>query len=169
MKYSDYLFTPGSRVIATGIGVITGGIMSFLFGWELGLLSGAATAILFSFVIPFLVYRADVPYAKIKKTITSPIIFDERVRFTVRQGSVGGYFILTRDSMVLLSLERGDHRMELSREDVKKIFLSDPSGLCIHLGEKQYVRILSSYCEEMLNVLSENGWNVTSTPEEFQN
>ncbi len=158
MKYIDYLLLPGSRTLSTIFGVLAGGVVALLGGWQLGVLVGASAAILLSLLLPYLAYREDIPYNKIKETLAHPFLFDERVRFTVAEGSVGGYFILTGKSLVLLSLENGSHRLELSREDVKKIVLDERRALRIYLNDTKFVQVLSAYSGEMFDVLSENGW-----------
>ena len=158
MKYSDYLLMPGSRTLATFFGVLAGGLTAIFLGWQVGVLVGASGAILLSFLLPFLAYREDIPYNKIKETLAQPFLFDERVRFTLAQGSVGGYFILTNASLILLSLENGSHRLELKREDVRRIEVDQRRALRIYLNDTKFVQVLSAYSQEMFDVLSENGW-----------
>ena len=110
MKFSDYFFAPGVRPLSVVIGLFAGGLTALFAGWRYGVLVGAIAAVLLSVLIPVMVYRADVPYTKLKQTLEQPFLFDERVRFTIQNGSVGGYFILTRKTMVFLSLEKGNHR-----------------------------------------------------------
>ncbi len=158
MKYTDYLLMPGSRTLSTIFGALLGGAVALFGGWRLGVLVGASTAIVLSLLLPYLAYREDIPYNKIKETLAQPFLFDERVRFTVADGSVGGYFILTDKSLILLSLENGNHRLELSRGDVRKIVLDERRALRIYLNETKFVQVLSAYSGEMFDVLSENGW-----------
>lgn len=158
MKFSDYFFAPGVRPLSIVLGVLLGSTVGLFAGWQIGILSGASAAVLLSLVIPLAVYREDAPYAKLKKTLQQPFLFDERVRFTVRDGSVSGYFILTEHSMVFLSTDRGVHRMELAREDVKSVILGEDFSLSIFLNNTQFIRVLSAACAEMFRILRENGW-----------
>lgn len=163
MKFLDYYLSHGARVIATFIGVLAGIAVGFFSGvWQYGVIAGCITAILASFFVPLSLYRQDLPYLKIKETMKQPFLIDERVRFTVQGGTVGGYFILTESSIVFLSLERGDHRLELSREDVLSVVCNQNMTLNILLNNKQYVRVISDVCEEICEVLRENGWRVSS-------
>ena len=159
MKYSDYYFSPNTRTLSTIIGVLFGAPSAIFMGWEKALIVGAAVAILASFILPFMVYRADLPYAKIKATLQKPFLFDERVRFTVAGGSVTGFFILTEESMIFLSLDRGDHRLELSRKEVERVLLADRTSLSIFLGEKKFIKVNAATCDAMFRILRENGWN----------
>ena len=160
MKFSDYFFAPGVRVISTVIGVILGALTAIFAGWQYGVLVGAVAAVLLSVIIPVFLYREEVPYTRIKETLAKPFLFDRRVRFTVRDGSVGGYFILTQNSMVFLSLEGGNHRLELAREDVKSIIFDEKSGISIFLNNTQFIRVLAPGCEEMYQILRDNGWGI---------
>ena len=60
--------------------------------------------------------------------------------------------------MIFLSLERGDHRLELSRNDVRSVVLSENMTISVYLNEKQFVRVISGACEELYEVLREHGW-----------
>ncbi len=134
--------------------------MGLFMGWQLGLLIGAITTLIVSVMVPFVLYRADIPYEAIKKTINGSFVFDERVRFTVHGGrTVGGFFILTEQNMVFLSIEQGKHRMELAREDVKSIVLEEESySIKIFLNDTQFIQVISGVCYEMYNILRENHW-----------
>ncbi|MBQ9759909.1 MAG: hypothetical protein IJW16_01015 [Clostridia bacterium] len=162
LHFSDYFQAPGARLLSVIFGLITGGIGGLFLGWQIGILIGAGVTLLWSILFPILLYRADIPYAKIKKTIQSKFLFDERVRFAIRGGrSVGGFFILTEKSMIFLSLERGTHRLELSREDIKSVVLAeDEYSLQIFLNDKQFILVVSSVCYEMYDVLRQNRWGV---------
>ena len=158
MKFSNYFFAPNTRLTATVMGVLFGVPTAIFMGWPIGLISGACIAILASLVIPFMVYRADRPYEEIKKTLRRPFLFDERVRFTVVGGNVTGFFILTEESMVFLSLDKGNHHLELSRDDVSRVILNDHVSLHIYLDEKKFIQVTAAASEQMFRVLRENGW-----------
>ena len=160
MKFSDCFFAPGVRPLSAVLGVILGSVTAVFAGWQFGVLIGASAAVVLSFVIPVFVYRKEIPYNKIKKTLAQPFLFDEWVHFTVRDGSVGGYFLLTENSMIFLSLENGDHRMELAKTDVRSVIADERSGIRVFLDDSRFIHVFSSCCEEMLRILRENGWNV---------
>ena len=160
LHFSDYFSAPGGRILSVLLGLIAGGVVGLFFGWQIGVLAGAGTTLLISILLPIMLYRADVPYARIKATIKSKFLFDERVRFTVRGGrTVGGFFILTDKTMIFLSLEEGDHRVELTREQVKSIVLEENEySIKIFLSNKQFIRVMSGVCYEMYGILRENNW-----------
>lgn len=160
LRFSDYFGAPGGRILSVLFGLITGGITGFLLGWQIGVLAGASVTLLISIILPILLYRADIPYARIKETIKSKFLFDERVRFTLRGGkSVGGFFILTEKTMIFLSLENGNHRLELSREEVKSVVLEENEcSLKIFLNNTQFIQVVSGVCYEMYGILRENNW-----------
>ena len=163
MKFLDYYLSNGARVLSTIIGILSGVAVGFICGvWQYGVLAGAVTTLLASVLVPLRLYREDIPYLKIKETMKQPFLVDERVRFTVQGGTVGGFFILTDSSMVFLSLERGDHRLELSREDVVSVTCEQNTMINIFLNNKQYIRVISGVCLEICEVLRENGWSVRS-------
>ena len=159
MKFSDYFFAPGVRPLSVITGVIIGGLTAILAGWKLGVFVGAIVVLLTALTLPVIACVQDLPYQRIKKTIKPPFLLDERVLFTVQNRSVGGYFILTDSSMILLSMERGNqHRMELARNDVKAVKLEDGDAISIFVSNTKFVRILSAASEELFSVLAENGW-----------
>ncbi len=162
MKLSDYFFSSGKRSSSLRLGIPVG-IAAWLIlrDWRYGLLFGAGATLLFSLILPLIAYRADLPYNRIKETLAQPFLFDERVRFTVQNGTVGGYFILTEQSMVLLSMERGTHQLELKREDIQSVALGENLCLNIFLPDNKFIRVISGVCYEMLEILRENGWNVS--------
>ncbi|MBQ9783913.1 MAG: hypothetical protein IJW29_00250 [Clostridia bacterium] len=161
MKFSDYYLASGMRWSSLSSGVMFGIAAGLIFGWQIGVLVGAVVALICSFVLPLSAYLRDRPYIRIKKTLTQPLLIDERVCFTVRDGTVNGFMVLTNDAMIFLSLERGDHRLELSREDVRYISCEEGVTVNVFLNEKQFVRVISGACEEICEILRENGWTVT--------
>ena len=158
MKYSDYFHARGIRITSVFYGALVGLTIGMFTNWQYGLLGGAVVSLLASFVLPLRLYLEEKPYVRIKKTMNPPFLLDQRVRFTVRGGTVGGYFILTQTSMILLSLERGDHRLELKPTDVKSIRMGEDMTISIFLNEKQFIRVISGDCKEIYGVLRENGW-----------
>ena len=159
MKFSDYFFAPGMRSLALIAGLFVGGASAILAGWQMGIFVGAITVLLTALTLPVIVYLRELPYQRLKKTIKQPFLLDERVLFTVRNGSVSGYFILTESSMVFLSLERGrEHRLELAREDVKTVKLDHEASISIFLSDTKFVRVLSAASEELFEVICSNGW-----------
>ena len=162
MKFLDYFLSHGVRVLSTIFGTIVGAIVWVFGGWQYGVLTGAIVTLVTSIALPVVLYLEDRPYNKIKETLKSPFLLDERVRFTLRSGTVGGYFILTDETMIFLSLENGTHRLELSRGDVLSVVQSEDMSISIFLNNKQYIRLISGVCEEICEVLRENGWSVSN-------
>ena len=160
MKFSDYFHAPGVRFLAFLFGVFVGLPIFILMGWKFGVLTCAIVTVLASVILPIRLYRADLPYNRVKNTIAESFLFDLRVRFTVRNGTVGGHFLLTQKSMIFLSFEHGEHRLELSRDDVKAVELGENMTLSIFLNDKQFVRVISGECEEIYDILRENQWTV---------
>lgn len=162
MKFSDYFFETGVRIRAVMSGLMTGSMIGLLLGnWQYGVLTGAIVTLLYSLILPVILYRADLPYLRLKDKLQKPFLIDARVRFTVKDGSVGGFFVLTDRAMIFLSLERGDHRLELSKTDVKSVIRNDDMTISIFLNNTQFVRVMSATTEEIFQVLRENGWSVS--------
>lgn len=162
MKFSEYFFDTSVRVRAVLSGLMTGCLIGLLLeSWQYGVLTGAIVTLLYSLILPVLLYRADLPYLRLKDTLPKPFLIDARVRFTVKDGSVGGFFILTDRTMIFLSAERGNHRLELSRSDVKSVIRNDDLTMSIFLNQTQFVRVMSATTEEILQTLRENGWSVS--------
>lgn len=160
LKLSDYFLLPGVRTLSILFGIIAGFAVWLFTIWQYAVLTGAGVALVASVALPISLYREDLPYARIKETIKQPFLFDERVRFTVRGGAtVGGFFVLTEKSMVFLSMEKGNHRLELNREDVKSVVWDhEHAALSIFLNNTQFIRVVAGNCEEMYGILRENGW-----------
>jgi hypothetical protein len=162
MKFLDFYLSSGTRTVSLFIGTVVGLITSFFTDWKIGTLVGGCAVILASVIIPIIMYHEEKPYNKAKTAINQPFLIDERVRFTVQGGTVGGFFILTESSMVFLSLERGDHRLELSHSDVVSVICDQDMMINIFLNNKQCIRVISGVCAEICDVLRQNGWSVTS-------
>ena len=162
MKFSDYYLAPASRLVATIMGVIGGFITGLFTSWQYGVLAGALIAILASVFVPLRVYREERPYNLAKEKLKGPFLIDRRVRFSVKGGSVGGYFILTQESMILLSMEKGSHQLEFSRNDIESVVIGDDMSIRVYLNDKQFVRVITNVIEEIGDVLRENGWSVRS-------
>ena len=159
MKFSDYFFEPGVKFTAAVFGILTGIIVwCFSGNLQYALLVGALLALITSITDPIKHYLSDRPYEKIKKTMQQPFLIDRRVRFTVRGGTVGGFFLLTEEKLVFLSLERGTHRLELAREDVKRIALDHETVLSVFMTDQKFVRVISADCENFYQILTQNGW-----------
>lgn len=160
MKFSDYLQAPGVRPLSVAIGLLIGTGAALFTNWMMGVFVGAIAVLILSFLIPITVYVQDIPYLRIKKSLPRPFVFDERVRFTVQGGNaVSGYFVLTEDRMIFLTVEQGSHRLELARTDVRRI-LTDPQNYCIniYLDDQKFVRVQTPVSEQLLRMLNEKGW-----------
>ena len=157
-KFSDYLFAPGVRPLSIGAGVLIGLGTSLFTDWITGGFVGAVAVLVLSFAIPLTVFLQDIPYNRIKSQLPKPFIFDERVRFDARGANVSGYFILTEEKMIFLALEKGKHRLELSKGDVCRISKDENFCINIYLNEREFVRVQTPVVDEMLRVLAEKGW-----------
>ena len=158
MKFKDYLFAPGVRPLSIGLGCLIGSGTALFTDLITGAFVGAITVLVAAFVVPLLVFVQELPYNRMKKALPRPFVFDERVQFTAKGGSVSGYFVLTDEHMIFLSIERGEHRMELSRKDVRSVRSEERYCINIYLNDKEFVRVQTPMFEEMLRVLSEKGW-----------
>ena len=158
MKFKDYLFAPGVRPLSIALGIMIGSGTALFTDLTTGAFVGAVSVLILAFLVPLIVFLQEIPYNRMKKKISKPFVFDERVRFTAKGGSVSGYFVLTDEHMIFLSMEKGEHRMELSREDVHGIRSDERFCINIYLNEKEFVRIQTPVFEEMLRVLTEKGW-----------
>ena len=163
LQFIDYFQAPGARVLAVVLGLLAGGVTYVFTTLTYALLVALCSTLLVALALPVVFYSLDAPYRRIKKTIPQPLLLDERVRFTVKGGkSLGGFFLLTEQSMIFLSVEGGDHRLELARADVKTVMLTEEKySVRIFLSDTQFVEVLSAVYREIFDVLRENNWNVT--------
>ena len=163
IRFSNYYLSSGSRILSLAIVLFAGGISSLLVGLKMGILLGAGVTILFSFVLPLWLYLVDKPYDKLKAELSEPFLFDERVRFTVKDGSMKGFFVLTKNHMVFLSLDRGKHCVKLRRDEVRSVILDAEGLLNVFLSETQYIRVISDVSDELFEIIRDNGWNVSGS------
>lgn len=160
MNFFDYLFSPAARRSAIKYGLFTGVLFGIGYGVKIGLLTGAVMALFMSVFQPIVAYLQDIPYIRIKKALPTPILIDKRVHFTVQKGFVNGVFLLTADQVIFLSMARGEHRLELSRTEIKEIKQTDEMTISFFVNDTQFVRLLSRDCEEIVDTLLQNGWVV---------
>ena len=158
MKFLDFYLSPGTRTVSVFIGTVAGLLTALLTDWRIGTIVGGCVIILASVIIPLILYREEKPYTKAKQAINQPFLIDERVRFTVKEGTVGGYFLLTDQKLILLSMDKGEHRLELTRDAINSVILGDAVTLSIFLNQKQYIRVISGVCDEMYQILEREGW-----------
>ncbi len=162
MNFSTFFTSSGLRKISVYVGLLIGLGVSFFADWRVAVLVGAIVILVTSILLPTFFYVAFLPYARLKKTLPKPFLFDEPVQFTVKTGRVSGFFILTEKSMILLSRECQTQTMELTRDNILKTVVGkDPMTLDIYLNETQFIRVFSAVREELVRLLRENGWSVT--------
>lgn len=160
MKLSQLFTSRGIRSFALRTGIFLG-IAAWIFAdWRYGVLVGAIVTLLTAVALPFVYYFKFLPYSRIKNRLPHPFLFDEPVRFTVKKGTVGGFFILTEKSMVFLSRECAEEALELTRDKVKSISLGKNFTIDIFLSNTQFIRIFSGAVEDLAEILRKNGWNV---------
>ncbi len=159
MKLFDYFRLPHVRILSVVLGVFCAVPLLLFFDWRYALLIGACVTLLASLVIPILLYREERGYERIKNTIQQPFFIDERVRFTIPKGSIGGYLVLTDSSLILLSTEKGKHRLELTRSQISKIVVGEEMiSLRIYISNTHFIQVFSGACQEMYHILLEKGW-----------
>lgn len=161
MKFTEFLCAPFIRSFAIRIGIFIGLGTAFLMNWQYGILVGAIAVLLISLALPTLFYFKFLPYKKMKQKISGTFLLDMPVRFTVKKGTVGGFFILTERSMVFLSRECTTPTLELSQDDVKRVSMGQNMTINIYLNNTQFIRVFTGSGEELLDVLRRQGWNVT--------
>ncbi len=159
MKFGEFFTAPFIRSFAIRIGIFIGLIVTLFAGWKLGILAGAVAVLLIALILPVVFWITFLPYVKMKEQFKRPFLFDEPVRFTVKKGNVGGFFIITEKTLVFLSRECTAQTLELSREEVKSVILGKDLTVNIYLSNTQFIRVFSGACEEIMEILRANGWN----------
>jgi len=158
MKFTDYLFHPGVRIPAILLGLLIGGGTAVFTNWKMGAFVGAIAVLVLSVVIPIMIFAQDLPYIRIKKKLPQPFLLDVRVSLTSKNGLVDGFFILTENSMILLSISNGTHSLELSREDVRSVRSGENYSIHIFLNDTQLIRLRTPSSDLVLQILEEKGW-----------
>lgn len=159
MSFFECFRLPRVRFLSVMFGVMMGLPMLFLSKWQYAVLVGVASTFLCSIILPIILYREERAYKKIKDTIGSSFLIDQRVSFTVKNGAIGGFLILTDKNLILLSLEKGSHRLELSRNQIQKIVVgNEMTTISIYISNTQFIQVFSLSCQEMYRTLLDNGW-----------
>ena len=162
MKLSQAFATRGVRAFSVRLGLAVGLITSFFAGWKYGILVGAIATLAAALLLPILMYFAFLPYKRMKREIPGDFLFDEPVRYTVKKRTVGGFLVITENAMIFLSEETAVERMDVSREEVLRVRMGEELTVDIYLSETKFVRVSSEDCEEILDLLREQGWNTVA-------
>ncbi len=162
MKFSDFFFSPAKRRLSILFGIIAFVIGLLFTTPQIALLVGAATTLVSSVLLPVMTYAEMRPYEKIRKTIQQPFLTEQRVRFTVKDGTVGGFMILTESSVYFLSMEKGRHVLELTRKDITALKLDEDYSIRFFINNNQYVRVLTARSQELYQLLLQQGWSTMS-------
>ena len=160
MNFSQAFNVPNVKSLSVRIGLLIGLLTSIFAGWKLGVLIGAIATLVISLLLPILFYLTFLPYKRMKKEIEGPFLFDEPVRYTVKKGTVGGFLVITERAMIFLSGESDTKRLELSKDQVRRITTGEQLTIDVYLNEKQYVRVFSAAREEIVSILRQQGWNI---------
>ena len=159
MSFFECFRLPRVRFLSVVFGLMMGLPLLFLSTWQYAALVGLSSTLLCSIVLPMLIYREERAYKKIKDTIGKSFLIDERVSCTIKNGAIGGFLILTDKNLILLSLEKGKHRLELSRNQIKKIVVGQQmTTISIYISNTQFIQVFSLSCQEMYRTLLDNGW-----------
>lgn len=164
MKFSEFFTAPGMRSMALRSGIIVGLVVALFSNadWKYAVLTGAVVAVLASVIFPLALYIKLLPYKRFKESLGRPVLIDAPVRFLAKRGMVGGFFLLTDHNLVLLSDEKEKPALELSHSDVASISLGEEEGVIdIYLDQKKFIRFVCAIDEELMEILSQHGWNVT--------
>lgn len=162
MKFSDCFFSAAKRRVSVLFGAIAFAL-SLLFTTPQGaLLAGAVTTLVSSVLLPVMTYAELRPYDKIRKTIPQPFLTEQRVRFTINGGTVGGFLILTESAVYFLSTEKGKHVLELKRKDIAALRLEEDLSIRFFINDHQYVQVLTAKAQELYRLLQQQGWSTVS-------
>ena len=144
---------------------ILGGVVIYFIASELvseqivALISGAIASIIISITVPLMFYYADRKYNLLKKEIGDKIVLDERVGYVVGQEIKRGFMVTTKNSLFVISSDNNKPvKFEIKRSDIKKISISDDVFLNIFLDYDKCIRIFSSDCEKLLEMLAKEGF-----------
>lgn len=167
MSFASYFRMRGMHTLAVMIGGFVGSAVALLGeltgmyrGWIWGLLIGAGVILFLSVVFPLMLWASDAPYRRIVKAVGKPTVYEHPVRFAIQGGEMNGYVALMKDTMILLSVEHGNPRLDLKRDDIQMIRLSeDRNALDLFLSATKLIHISSTEAEEIFEVLQREGWN----------
>lgn len=166
-RFLDCFQNPGVRKLATVGGVLVGVLAALLgwlsgryIGWAVGLVAGAGTALAISMTLTGILWREEARYIRIFRSIPQTILAEYDILLGTRDGKRPGRMVLTADSIILLSLSKGNNdRMELSREDVREVRRQDADrNLLLMLDETKFISVYPVDPDALYRRLSDEGW-----------
>ena len=152
-------YTPGVYFVSIVSGILAFVITLIFTDPLVALLCGAAVTLLVSVAIPLGLSMSDGKYKRFKEGIPRPFIIDERVNCVIGGELKGGFIVLTRDKLFIMTfVGKRPIRYELKRDEVKKVSVSENIYLNIFLDYNKFIRIASGNCLEIKDKLSEQGF-----------
>ena len=152
-------YTPSLLIFSVVGGVVTYLIISGMTDMPTALLFSALTSLGISIAIPAMFASADRKFIPLRKEIDLPILIDERVNYVVGQELRDGFILGTKESLFVLSSEdKKPIKFEIKKTDVKKISISDDIYLNLFIDYNKCIRIFSSNCEKLFELLSKEGF-----------
>jgi len=140
------------------------GIMAFIATiWFLDFIYAFSFSLLFMaglvLVLPIALWFEDRKYKNLSDEIDSDILAMESVNFIFNNITRNGYFILTENYIYLISRDKKPYfRLEINKDNIFKIVLTDYVNFNIFLDETQVVIIKSGKPKDLISALSANNW-----------
>lgn len=153
-------FTTSLIIFSTIGGIVTFIIASFFTDDipTLVLFSAIATLSI-SLTVPTMFAISDRKFKPLIREISEPIVIDERVNYVVGKEVRQGFMITTKNSMFIISTENEKPvKMEIKRNEIKKISITDDVFLNIFLDYDKCIRVFAGNCQELSKMLHDEGF-----------
>ena len=125
------------------------------------LMIGAGAALLFSVLTPLSLYLRDRRYTGIEDTLPKPVLLKVNVSIRGKTRPRSGYLYLTEDTMYLYSRDRKPYASQvLPKKDIHELKVEREVFMSFRFENSALYSIATSQCEEILEVMRRNGWNV---------
>ena len=153
-------FTTSLITFSTVGGIVTYIIASFFTDDVPTLVLFSALATLsISLTVPTMFAISDRKFNPLRREISEPIVIDERVNYVVGEEVRQGFMITTKNSMFIISTENEKPvKMEIKRNEIKKISITDDVFLNIFLDYDKCIRVFAGNCQELSKMLHDEGF-----------
>lgn len=152
-------YTPSLFIFSVLGGGICFVLLSFFADVMTAICFASLCAIGISVTIPATLALSDRRLLPLKKEIGEPILIDERISIVAGNEIKQGFIVTTSSSIFVISFEKGSPvKMEIKKDSVKKISVTDDVYINIFIDYNRFVRIFCGNCEELFARLRDEGF-----------
>ena len=125
----------------------------------LGLLAFALIAIAMHVILSITEVRLNKQYAKIERTLQSPVIYQTIANFNLGGSVVHGKVYLCRDGIVFATIEHTPYAVQKIPSDQLARYEQDEIHLRLYTKDGKEYHLVLPDAPEVVRVIKENYWN----------